>query len=107
MGYNGLDSVGVCSLDDGLGGGLSGIFDSGHFVANGGENDRKGGHKVWLDNGGQGGVGSDGLEGINGTLTRDGILLVGELLLQKIEDPVCVLARLHPLPNFVLCIETE
>jgi hypothetical protein len=37
-------------------------------------------------------VGGNGLEGIDGTLAGDAILLVGELLLQKFKYSVCRLA---------------
>ena len=87
VGDDGLDSVGVGGSDDGLGGGLSSNLDTRHLVADGGQDVGEKGDKVGLDGGGDLGVLGNSADGIEGALAGDGILLVGELLLQKLDSP--------------------
>ncbi|KAF3396471.1 hypothetical protein F1880_007236 [Penicillium rolfsii] len=84
-GDNGLDGVAVDSLNDGSGGRLSGLLDGDHLVTNSVQNGAKERHKVGLNTGSDGGVGSDGADALAGTLAGNSILLVGELLLEGLD----------------------
>ncbi|KAI6776795.1 hypothetical protein HG530_000740 [Fusarium avenaceum] len=83
-----LDSVGVDSASDGKDGTLGGILDSGDLVADGGKDAGEEDDEVRLDSGGDLGVRGNGLDGDAGLLTGGGVLLVGELLLQALDNTV-------------------
>jgi hypothetical protein len=87
VGNDSLDSVGVGGADDGLGGGLSSNLDAGHLITDSGEDVGQESNEVGLDGGGDLGVLGDGADSIEGALASDGILLAGELLLQKLNSP--------------------
>lgn len=85
---DGLDTVGVDTLDDGQGGDLGGALHRGDLVTNGGEDVWEEDDEVWLNSGRDLGVLGDGLDGVQGTLTKGSILLVGQLLGENIDGPV-------------------
>jgi len=87
-GKGGLDSVGVDAASDGENSTLSGILDSGDLVANGGKDGGEEDNEVRLDGSGNLGVRSDSLDGNASLLTGGGVLLVGELLLQALDNTV-------------------
>lgn len=87
MGDDGLDGVGVGSNDNGLGGGLSSDLDAGHLVTDGGEDVGQESDEVGLNGGGDLGVLGNSADGIEGALAGNGILLVAELLPQKLNSP--------------------
>ena len=87
VGNYGLDGVGVGSPYDGLGSSLGSDLDGAHLVANGGQCGGQEGNEVGLDSGGDGRVLGDGADGVQRTLANSGILLVAELLLQKLNGP--------------------
>jgi hypothetical protein len=91
VGDDGLDGVGVGSNDNGLGGGLSSDLDAGHLVTDGGEDVGQESDEVGLDGGGDLGVLGNSADGIEGALAGNGILLVAELLPQKLDSPGRVL----------------
>lgn len=84
---DGLDSVGVDGLDDGEGGSLSGVLDGNHLVTDGGQDGAEESDEVRLNTGGNGRLGSDGPDGLEGPLTGVGVLLVGKLLLEALDSP--------------------
>lgn len=84
---DGLNSVGVGSRDDGLGGGLGGDLDGAHLVGNCVEGIGQQGDEVGLDSGGDGRVLGDGADGVERTLTGDGILAVAQLLPEQLNSP--------------------
>jgi len=85
---DGLDTVGVDALDDGQGGDLGGALHSGDLVTNRGEDVWEEDDEVWLNGGRDLGVLRDGLDGVQGTLTKGSILLVGKLLDENVDRPV-------------------
>jgi hypothetical protein len=87
VGDDGLDGVGVCGGDNGLGGGLGSDLDGAHLVTNGVQHRGEELDKVRLDGSGDVGVLCDGADSVEGALAGDGILLVGELLLQQVNSP--------------------
>ena len=84
---DGLDGVGVDSLDDGEGSGLGSVLDGDHLVTDGSKDGTQDGDQVRLNTGGHGGLGSNGPDGLESPLTDDSILLVGELLLESLDSP--------------------
>ncbi|PTD06759.1 hypothetical protein FCULG_00006734 [Fusarium culmorum] len=87
-GEGSLDSVGVDAASNGENSTLSGILDSGDLVANSGKDGGEEDNEVRLDGSGDLGVRSDGLDGNASLLTGSGVLLVGELLLQALDNTV-------------------
>uniref|UniRef100_A0A098DMI5 Uncharacterized protein n=1 Tax=Gibberella zeae (strain ATCC MYA-4620 / CBS 123657 / FGSC 9075 / NRRL 31084 / PH-1) TaxID=229533 RepID=A0A098DMI5_GIBZE len=87
-GEGSLDSVGVDAASNGENSTLSGILDSGDLVANSGKDGGEEDNQVRLDGSGDLGVRSDGLDGNASLLTGSGVLLVGELLLQALDNTV-------------------
>ncbi|CEI62809.1 unnamed protein product [Fusarium venenatum] len=83
-----LDSVGVDAASNGEDSTLGGILDSGDLVANGGKDSGEEDNEVRLDGSGDLGVRSDSLDGNASLLTGGGVLLVGELLLQALDNTV-------------------
>lgn len=83
----GLDGVGVGHAGDGKGGGLGGVLDGDHLVTDGGKDGGEEGDEERLNSGADLRVRGDGLDGIAGALTGEGILLVGEGLLQGGDSP--------------------
>jgi hypothetical protein len=77
---SGLDGVGVDALDDGDGSLLGEVLDGCHLVADGSESRAQKGDQEGLDAGSNGGMLSDGQDGIESVLTSGDILLVGEVL---------------------------
>jgi hypothetical protein len=71
-----LDSIGVRSFDNGLGGSLSSDLDGADLVTNSGQRVRQERDEVGLDGGGDVRVLGDGADGVQRTLTSNGILLV-------------------------------
>ena len=84
-GEGGLDSVRVDGLSDGKSSGDSGVLDSGDLVTSAGEDAGEESDQVGLNMGGDLRVLSDSLDGAEGLLASGGILLVGELLLQRLD----------------------
>lgn len=85
-GDNGLDGVGRDSLNDGGGGGLSSLLDGDHLVTDRVEDGQKEGNEVGLNTRGDGLVGGDGADALEGTLAGNSILLVAELLLEGLDS---------------------
>jgi hypothetical protein len=83
----GLDGVGVGHTGDGKGGGLGGVLDGDDLVTDGVQDGGEKLDEVGLNSGADLGVRGDGLDGIAGTLTGEGVLLVGEGLLQGSDSP--------------------
>ena len=81
-----LDGVGVDGLGDGEGGVLGSDLDGSHLVTDGGEDGGQEGGQVGLDNVGDIGVVGDGGDGLAGVLASVGVLLVGEHLLDALEE---------------------
>ena len=84
---DGLYGVGVDSLGDGEGGGLGSVLDGDHLVTDGSKDGTQDRDQVRLNTGGNGGLGSNGPDGLESPLTDDSILLVGELLLEGLDSP--------------------
>lgn len=82
-----LDGVGVHGLDDGQSSCLGGVLDRNQLVTNGGEDIWEEDDQIWLDGGRGIGVLSNGLDGIESAFADSGILLVAELLLQRLDGP--------------------
>jgi hypothetical protein len=82
----GLGGVRVDGLDNGDSSHLGSVLDVGHLVTNGIEGRAQKSDQVRLDTGSNRRVLSDGTDGLNGTLTSVGILLVGELLLEGLNS---------------------
>jgi hypothetical protein len=83
---HGLVSVGVCGAGDHNGSLGSGVLDWYHLVTDSGENLGEHVDEVGLDRGGDCGVLSDEADGVQRPLASHGILLVGELLLQSVDN---------------------
>lgn len=83
----GLDGGGVGGTGDGECGSVGGVLNWDHLVTDGVEDGGKKGDEVRLNSGVDLRVRSDGLDGIAGTLSCVGILLVGKLLLQRLDGP--------------------
>ncbi|ROW16830.1 hypothetical protein VPNG_01505 [Cytospora leucostoma] len=83
-----LDGVGVDGLSDGKTSGESSSLDGGDLVTGGGQDNGQKNDKVGLDVGRNLGVAGDGLDGTQCLLAGGGILLVGKLLLQRLDSPV-------------------
>lgn len=86
MWNDGLDSVGVGSLDDGEGGSLSGVLHRSHLVGDRVERVWEEGNEVRLDSGRDGGMLSNSADGVKRPLASESILLVAELLLEQVEN---------------------
>ena len=84
---DGLDSIGTDSLSDGESGGDGGILDASDLVADGGKNEGEQDYEVGLNVGRNLGMLSNVLDGNGGLLASERILLVGELLLQRLNSP--------------------
>ena len=87
MRNQGLDCVGVGSGGDGKSSGVGSILDRNHLVTDGSEDGGEDRDEVRLNSGVNLVVRGDGLDGIACTLAGDCILLVGELLLQRLDSP--------------------
>ena len=85
-----LDGIWVHGLDNGDGGILGKVLHVDHLVGDGRENRAEEGKNVRLDAGSDGGVLSNGEDGLESPLTSTGILLVGELLLEELDSPETV-----------------
>jgi len=83
-GDNGLDGVTGNRLDDSDSGGLGGLLDGDDLVTDGGEDGAEESNKVGLNTGSDCGVRGNSTDTLAGTLTGDGVLLVGELLLEDL-----------------------
>lgn len=84
-GEDGLDGVSVGRLDDRGGGSLSGVLHRDHLVTDGREDSAQEADEVRLDAGGDSSVGSNSADGLQSTLTGESILLVAELLLERLD----------------------
>lgn len=85
-GEGGLDGVGVDGLGDGKSSSNGGVLDSGNLVTSGSEDAGEERDQVGLNMGGNLGVLSDSLDGRKSLLASGGILLVGELLLERLDS---------------------
>ena len=83
----GLDGVGVDGISDGKSGSNGGVLDSGDLVTSGSEDAGEEGDQVRLNVGGNLAVLSNSLDGRKSLLASVGILLVGELLLERLNSP--------------------
>jgi hypothetical protein len=83
----GLDGVGIGHTGDGEGGGLGGVLDGNNLVTDGVQDGGEKVDEVRLNSGADLRVRGDGLDGIAGTLTGEGVLLVGKSLLQGGDSP--------------------
>ncbi|KUI57464.1 hypothetical protein VP1G_10889 [Cytospora mali] len=84
---NVLDGIGVDGLSDGQTSAESGGLDRGDLVTSSGQDGGQKDDEERLDVGGNLGVTGNGLDGTQGLLADGGILLVGELLLQRLDGP--------------------
>lgn len=91
----GLDGVGVDTLDDGKSSSVGSSLDSRGLVTDSGEDRWQENDEVWLNVGGDLGVLGDGLDGVQATLTGSSILLVVELLGDGIDGPVEMLLVMY------------
>jgi hypothetical protein len=82
-----LDSACVGGLDDGKCSRSSRLLYGGDLVADCGQGRAKEDNEVWFDVGSNGCVLSNGLNGIQSLLSYVGILLVGKLLLESVNEP--------------------
>lgn len=96
VGDDGLNGVGVRRGDDGLGGSLGSDLDGAHLIGNGVEGIGQKSDEVGLDGGRDGRVLSDGADGVERTLTDDGILAVAQLLAEQLNGPEFLLACCYP-----------
>jgi len=81
-----LGGVGINGLDERDSSHLGSVLDVGHLVTNSIEGRAQKSDQVRLDTGSNGRVLSDGTDGLDGTLTSVGILLVGKLLLEGLDS---------------------
>lgn len=86
-----LNGVRADGLNDGQSGGNRGILDTSDLVTNSAQDERKKNDEVRLDIGGDLGVRGNILDGDGSLLASEGILLVGDLLLQTLNSPVRVI----------------
>jgi hypothetical protein len=100
VGDDGLHSVRVRSLDDGLGGSLGGDLYGADLVTDSGQRIWQKGDEVRLDGGGDVRVLGDGADGVQRTLAGKSILLVCKLFPQKLDDPMSVSPVVLPCGNF-------
>jgi len=85
---NGLDGVGVGGLDESNGSSLGRVLHGDHLVADRGQDRAEQLDEVRLEAGSDGGVLSNRPDGIQGAFTSGSILLVSELLLERLDSPV-------------------
>lgn len=100
-GEDSLDGVGVDSFDDAHSGGLSSISDWYNLVTNGCEAQRQENDEVWLDGGRGVLVVCNRLDGVESPLPYVGILLVAELLLQRLDGPGKQVVSISALSKFL------
>ncbi|KUI63666.1 hypothetical protein VM1G_12020 [Cytospora mali] len=84
---NVLDGIGVDGLSDGQTSAESSSLDRGNLVTGSGQDVGQKDDEERLDVGGNLGVTGNGLDSTQGLLAGSGILLVGELLLQRLDGP--------------------
>jgi len=84
---DGLDGVGVDSLDNGQSGLAGSVLYWDHLVTDSRENSREENDEVWLNSSRGVGMFSNGLDSIQRTFPCVGILLVAELLLEGFDGP--------------------
>ena len=87
VGQDGLDSVGADGLGDGERSSDGSILDASDLVANGGKNEGKKDDEVRLNVGRDLGMLGNVLDSNGGLLTGERILLVRDLLLQRLDSP--------------------
>ena len=95
----GLDGVGVDGAGDGKSSGVGSVLDRDNLVTDGVQDGGEKSDEVRLDGGVDLAVRGNGLDGIARTLAGDGILLAGELLLQRLDGPERMGSARHILQN--------
>lgn len=104
-----LDGVGVDGASNGKDGSGGSILDSSDLVANGSKDVGEEDDQIGLDGSGNLGVRGNGLDSDGGTLTGESVLLVGELLLETLDDPAKAIVSVSgwPLTFFVGAAEDD